>query len=139
MASVAEISHSIRSLLARKTGVDDLPLTTSLVSGRRRYLVRVFALECESRGRSAPTIAITVERSNVLGDLAVRFQLTGREVEVVRHLVGGLTSKEIAARMNVSPNTVKAFFRLVMTKMGVTTRAGVIGKLVAGELSGSRG
>jgi DNA-binding CsgD family transcriptional regulator len=31
--------------------------------------------------------------------------------------------------MNVSPNTVKTFFRLVMMKMGVNTRAGIVGKL----------
>jgi DNA-binding NarL/FixJ family response regulator len=134
MASVAEIADAIRSILVKKPAVDALPMTAFLTSGRRRYLCRAFALEYESRGRSAPAIAITVERSNVLGDLAVRFRLTGREVEVVRHLAGGLTSKEIAARMNLSPNTVKAFFRLVMTKMGVTNRAGVIGRLVPGEL-----
>jgi DNA-binding CsgD family transcriptional regulator len=41
----------------------------------------------------------------------------------------GLTSKELATRMNISPNTVKAFLRLIMIKMGVTTRAGIVGKL----------
>ena len=42
----------------------------------------------------------------------------------------GLTSKEVAIRMNISPNTVKAFLRLVMGKMGVTTRAGIVAKLL---------
>jgi DNA-binding CsgD family transcriptional regulator len=31
--------------------------------------------------------------------------------------------------MNISPNTVKAFFRLVMTKMSVSTRSGIVGKV----------
>jgi hypothetical protein len=31
--------------------------------------------------------------------------------------------------MNISPNTVKAFLRLVMTKAGVTTRAGLVGQM----------
>jgi len=33
--------------------------------------------------------------------------------------------------MNISPNTVKVFLRLVMLKMGVTTRSGVVGKLMS--------
>ena len=73
-------------------------------------------------------------RHSVLIDLAARFQLTDREIEAVQHLADGLTSKEIAQRMNISPNTVKVFLRLVMLKMGVTTRSGVIGKLVRGPL-----
>jgi DNA-binding CsgD family transcriptional regulator len=34
--------------------------------------------------------------------------------------------------MNISPNTVKTFLRLIMLKMSVTTRSGVIGKLISG-------
>jgi DNA-binding CsgD family transcriptional regulator len=59
-----------------------------------------------------------------------QFNLTPRELETVRFLVEGLTSKEIAERMNISPNTVKAFLRIVMVKMGVSTRSGVVGKVV---------
>jgi len=47
----------------------------------------------------------------------------------VEYLLQGLTSKEIAARMNISPNTVKAFLRLVMVKMKVSTRSGIAGKI----------
>ena len=32
--------------------------------------------------------------------------------------------------MHISPNTVKAFLRLVMVKMDVSTRSGIIGKIV---------
>jgi DNA-binding CsgD family transcriptional regulator len=45
-------------------------------------------------------------------------------------LVDGLTSKQIADRMTISTNTVKAFLRLIMIKMGVSTRAGIVGKAV---------
>jgi DNA-binding CsgD family transcriptional regulator len=126
-----ELPRSIRSMIGKKSGADDSP-TTHIVSGRRRYLCRIFFLEPESNDRSAPTILITVERDRrMLFDLVVRFQLTGREVETVRHLADGLTSKEIAQQMNISPNTVKTLLRLVMIKMGVTTRSGVIGKLIS--------
>jgi DNA-binding CsgD family transcriptional regulator len=50
-------------------------------------------------------------------------------------LLQGLTSKEIAQRMGISPNTVKAFLRLVMVKMGVSTRSGIVGKIVGPKAS----
>ena len=40
-------------------------------------------------------------------------------------------AKEIAERMHVSPNTVKQFVRLIMSKMQVATRSGVLGKLLS--------
>jgi len=58
------------------------------------------------------------------------FELTPREKETVELLIQGLTSKEIATRMKISPNTVKAFLRIVMVKMGVSTRSGILGKVI---------
>ena len=78
-------------------------------------------------------MAIILERnatgSVVLGEAAKQFELTEREQETVQMLLQGLTSKEIAARMGISPNTVKAFLRLVMVKMGVSTRSGIVGRI----------
>jgi DNA-binding CsgD family transcriptional regulator len=42
----------------------------------------------------------------------------------------GLATKELATRLNISPNTVKAFLRLVMIKMGVATRGEMFAKLL---------
>jgi len=38
--------------------------------------------------------------------------------------------------MSISPNTVKAFLRLIMVKMGVTSRSGVVGKILAHAVGG---
>jgi DNA-binding CsgD family transcriptional regulator len=65
------------------------------------------------------------------------FDFTPREKETVELLMQGLTSKEIAERLKISPNTVKAFVRLVMVKMGVTTRSAVVGKLFGSHLAGT--
>jgi DNA-binding CsgD family transcriptional regulator len=65
-----------------------------------------------------------------INEISERFGLTAREQETVQHLLEGLTSKEIAQRMKISPNTVKAFLRLVMVKMNVSTRSGIIGRIV---------
>ena len=69
-----------------------------------------------------------VRDRNGLPEVSQRFHLSRRELETVCHLVNGLTTKEVAARMSISPNTVKQFVRLAMSKMGVSTRAGIVGK-----------
>jgi DNA-binding CsgD family transcriptional regulator len=55
--------------------------------------------------------------------LTQRFHLTHREEEVLTLLLQGLSSKEMAGRMRISLNTVKAFIRLVMIKMGASSRS----------------
>jgi hypothetical protein len=90
-------------------------------AGRRRYMCRVFHLDCAGETKQRIAFALLLERHAVgsvaLGELSQQFALTERERETVSLLVEGLTSKEIANRMNISPNTVKAFLRLVMVKM----------------------
>jgi DNA-binding CsgD family transcriptional regulator len=39
----------------------------------------------------------------------------------------------MADRMKISPNTVKSFLRLVMVKMGVSTRSGILGKIAGSK------
>jgi len=41
-----------------------------------------------------------------------------------------MTTKEMATALTLSPNTIKSFLRLIMAKMGVSTRSGIVGKLV---------
>lgn len=60
-----------------------------------------------------------------------QYKLTPREREAVLLLSQGLTSKEIARRMDISAHTVKAFLHLIMLKLGVTTRSGIVGKIAS--------
>ena len=101
------------------------------VSGRRRYICTGHGLDMP--GMSKGTTAILLERvaspEVTLYGISKKYNLTAREREAMGHLLRGLTSKDIAQEMSISPNTVKAFLRLVMTKMGVSTRAGLIGRV----------
>lgn len=108
-------------------------------SAKRMYLCRSFPLELRahqgngSSSSSGLLIVMLERRSNEaakISEISERFGLTAREQETVKFLLEGLTSKEIAQRMKISPNTVKAFLRLVMVKMSVSTRSGIIGRIV---------
>jgi non-specific serine/threonine protein kinase len=49
-------------------------------------------------------------------------QLTGRELEVLRLVAGGLTNAEVAEKLIVSPYTVNMHLRSIYSKLGVKTR-----------------
>jgi predicted ATPase/DNA-binding CsgD family transcriptional regulator len=49
--------------------------------------------------------------------------LTGREVEVLRLLAGGLTDLQIAEKLILSPRTVHAHISSIYSKLGVTSRS----------------
>ena len=52
--------------------------------------------------------------------------LTGRETEVLRFLVQGLTNKEIAGRMEMSESTVKNALQQIFLKVHVRTRSQLV-------------
>jgi DNA-binding NarL/FixJ family response regulator len=78
----------------------------------------------------AVVIERAVGRQRGHGTTGKEPSLTPRERQTVTLLADGLTNKEIATRMGVSVNTVKAFIRSVMLKLEVTTRAGIVGRIV---------
>lgn len=53
---------------------------------------------------------------------AVRFGLTGREVEVVRGIVTGESTHQIAVRLRITDNTVKRHLVNVFNKVGASNR-----------------
>ena len=110
------------------------------LSGRRRYIARFFELASEN-GAPSPITALLLERrpSNP-ADLSVvsrLYRLSPRESETVKYLMLGLTTKEVAQSMRVSPNTIKQFVRIAMTKMGVSTRSGIVAKVWGGRAQAS--
>jgi predicted ATPase/DNA-binding CsgD family transcriptional regulator len=48
--------------------------------------------------------------------------LTGRELEVARHVLAGLTNRDIADRLVVSPRTVEGHVGRILGKLGFTSR-----------------
>jgi NarL family two-component system response regulator LiaR len=58
--------------------------------------------------------------SEISGD--VEIDLSPREVEVLRHLARGNDNNEIAAKLAISPRTVKNHVSSILTKLGVTSR-----------------
>lgn len=133
------LSKRIRAGLLNRGSSTPLSLVGQFKSARRTYECRSFPLNVNGDAHvpNHPTLVLLLERHTnggvKLDEIGTRFGLTPREQATVRFLFDGLTSKEIAERMKISPNTVKAFLRLVMVKMGVSTRSGIVGKIAGSK------
>jgi DNA-binding CsgD family transcriptional regulator len=128
------LAEKIRSSLIRPDHLAESPFATEFRSGRRRYLCRAFLVDNPDKGPSHAGIAVLLERVTSglidLSQVSHQFSLTRREREALEHLMQGLSSKEIADRMNISSNTVKTFLRLIMIKMGVSSRMAVVREII---------
>jgi DNA-binding CsgD family transcriptional regulator len=112
-----------------------------LKSGRRTYICRAFLLNSNGKGMNETATLLILERG-MPGRLALRqigqqFHLTNREQQAVALLLQGLTNKEVADIMGVSVNTVRAFLRLATVRMGVSSRSGIVTKILHVILLGS--
>ena len=133
----ATFDKQVRRFFVRDQGSpsngNEAPLVIHLKSGRRSYFCRAFLLN-EGPACKDATALIVFERampaSLALSQVYQQFRLTQREQETVTLLLQGLGNKEMADRMRVSPNTVKAFLRLVMIKMGVPSRCAIAAKVL---------
>jgi DNA-binding CsgD family transcriptional regulator len=132
--SVPLLSEEIRSKLIPPPFPGGSVFVTEFRSGRRRYFCRAFSVDSDPHNPGQSSVAALLERGPsglvALSQVCEQFNFTQREQEVLEYLLQGMSSNEIANRMNVSPNTVKAFLRVIRIKTGVSSRLAIVGKIV---------
>lgn len=57
------------------------------------------------------------------------FSLSERQMEIVKHLLAGMTNKEIADELCVSEDTIKGHLRHIMKRLDVRSRTGILSKI----------
>jgi len=103
----------------------DEDIYRSLQAGAQGYLLKdMFFDELESAIR-----AVHAGGRKIPGGVAERLaermggsNLTGRELEVLKLIVGGRSNKEIGAALGISEATVKSHINSILGKLGVTDR-----------------
>jgi len=132
-----QLAAKIRTMVANGGRNARIPECKEFLSGGRHYTCRFFNVDApgnKSGGANGSSLALLLERSTEIAADVVKicqhYHLTPREEEAVRLLAQGMANKEIAARMNISTNTLKVFLRLAMMKMGVTSRSGIMSKFI---------
>jgi DNA-binding CsgD family transcriptional regulator len=133
------LSSRIRAILFDQQSAATDDAVAQFESAKRTYLCRSIPIyvRVDALSPDVPAVLLLLQRkpkySITLDGIAKRFSLTPREIQTVKLLLGGLTSKEIGNHMKISPNTVKAFIRQIMIKMKVSTRSGIIGKIALAQ------
>jgi DNA-binding CsgD family transcriptional regulator len=98
------------------------------------FTCRTYRLETVDASLPKPLNALVFERHSeardTIDEVGARYHLTAREQQALRGLSLGLGTKDLAAEMNIRPSTLLAFLRLIKIKMGVTTRSGILSKIL---------
>ncbi len=115
------------------------------VSGPRPYALRTTTASYDVRsalvgpgvlGRG-PMAVVVIERTTpgrrALEGLAIRFQLTPREVAVAQLLAEGRSNQQMARLLDVSIHTARRHVEHVLMKLGVHSRAAVGARLRDGD------
>ncbi len=117
------LRDTIRARLLSGQSSQHSHFVTEFVSGKRRYRCWVFE-------RSLAGLLF-------LPRIAQQFKFSPREQQAVEFLLQGLSGKEIADRMKISFHTVNTFFRLIMIKMGVSSRSAILAKIIQASFNGT--
>ena len=80
----------------------------------------------ECRATPVDTNEVTMMVSSVAIEDNQPRNITGREAECLRHLIGGLHTKGIAKAMNVKTTTINTYKQRLKEKLGVDSLAGLI-------------
>jgi DNA-binding CsgD family transcriptional regulator len=131
------VQSRIRSLVSsdgNHNGFSPCKFLNEVASGERRYRLRAFSVKSNLGIAGGSAVAVLLERNHDEGlnleSVARKFRLTRRERETVDLLLRDLSTKQIAERMGISPNTAKAFLRSVMIKVGAENRTGIIARIL---------
>jgi len=97
------------------------------------YLFRALLLQRGAGNQDSTHIMILIERVSEgvrIEDVRDLIKLTQREQIVVQLLSEGKMNKEIVVFMNIGEYTVKDHMKRIMKKLDVTTRAGIVAKIL---------
>jgi DNA-binding CsgD family transcriptional regulator len=105
-------------------------------SGVHFYL-RAFLIHSAAAQQSSQAVVLVekvIERHRINVEKAgKRFNLSKREMEVLKHLCKGLSNKEISDKLFICEYTVKDHIKKIMKTMAVTSRSEIIASLVLHE------
>lgn len=113
-------------LLAVETDVDQHPPVARVhLSGGLWVTMRA--------ARLGPDIAVTIEETTPAARVSVftrAFGLSSREAELVGHLVAGVDTRQVAARMFLSEHTVQDHLKSIFAKTGAHSRRALLARVL---------
>jgi DNA-binding NarL/FixJ family response regulator len=112
-------------IIVLTTQPGDVQVVRALKAGARAYLLKGLLrkeLVETIRAVHAGQMRMTPEVAAEIAEHAMDDALTAREIDVLRLIAGGNANKEIAARLSVVEETVKAHVKNIFTKLRANDR-----------------
>jgi DNA-binding CsgD family transcriptional regulator len=139
-----DIPPEIYSLCDRIKGVSSPPdgpdaaVRNGIILGNdngHRFSARAFPIGRGGNGGGGSHIMVLLERvverrAIPYREVAERYQLSKREIEVVQMICDGSTNREIGDQLYISEHTVKDHIKNIMRKMQVATRNELVAALL---------
>lgn len=123
---------------------DEKKISQALTTGACGYLLKtaepdeiIDAIRQAADGGAPMSPRVARSLIEILAKLtqpATDVDLSPRERELLKHLVDGLTNKEIAVEMDVSPHTVDSYCRTLFSKLKVRSRAAAVARALKDRL-----
>ncbi|WP_028923206.1 helix-turn-helix domain-containing protein [Pseudonocardia acaciae] len=113
------------------SGHDRAPARTRIRTDRGRWLACHASALTGADGRPGP-VALVIEPATAsdLGVLvAEAYELTPRELQVAQEVARGLPTGQIAARLFISPHTVRDHLKVIFDKTAVSSRGELVARL----------
>lgn len=108
-------------------------LATRVRGASGRWL-RVTAAPMEGSHGQVAVMLEPARAADLTPMLLESYGLTDREAEIVVLLARGLTTKDIANELSLSPHTVRDHIKAIFDKAGVNSRGGLVARLFAHHL-----
>ncbi len=134
-AGSAEQSRVLQAVAARARSVDgdsignELPARVRVQTVAGRWLV----LDgMRLAGPSGDRVAVMIQPApahEIAPLIVAAYGLSERERQITLFCIGGMSTREIAAAMHISPYTVQDHLKSVFEKVGVSSRAELVGKI----------
>jgi len=119
MTALTDSEHVVKGFEAGAIDYVTKPIQCAEVLARVASHLRTARILQSARNASQP---MGLDHAPAYGKLSSRFQLTEREVEVLRWVSCGKTNKDIADILQLSPRTVNKHLEHIYIKLGVETR-----------------
>ena len=121
MTALTDSEHVVKGFEAGGIDYVTKPINTEEVLARVASHLRTARILQTARAASQAQ-PLTLNDEPAYATLSARFQLTEREVEVLRWVACGKTNRDIGDILGLSPRTVNKHLEHVYIKLGVETR-----------------